>query len=113
MRCTMKFNLPSVPVEVWPFHATSFRRFAMAAFSFAAYNAGPRKIAKARRHAKRMRLNQNRWFGHVEIAAARTISREPVTYVRNIFKYHVTYKHLEKARAARASTSAKVKTGVP
>ncbi len=30
-RCTMKFNLPSVPVEVWPFHATSFRRFASAA----------------------------------------------------------------------------------
>ncbi len=82
-------------------------------FSFAAYNAGPGNIAKARRHAKRMRLSQNRWFGHVEIAAARTISREPVTYVRNIFKYYVTYKHLEKARTARASTSAKVKTGVP
>ena len=31
MRGTMKFNMPSVPVEFWPFHATSFRRFARAA----------------------------------------------------------------------------------
>ena len=31
MRCTMKFNLPYVPVEFWPFHATSFRRFARVA----------------------------------------------------------------------------------
>ena len=48
-----------------------------------------------------MGLDPNRWFGHVEVAAARTISREPVVYVRNIFKYYVTYKKLEQATAAR------------
>ncbi len=69
--------------------------------SFAAYNAGPGNIAKARAQAKRMDLDPNRWFGHVEVAAAKTISREPVVYVRNIFKYYVTYKKLEQASAAR------------
>jgi hypothetical protein len=32
------------------------------------------------------------WFGSVELAAAKAISREPVIYVRNILKYYVTYK---------------------
>ena len=59
--------------------------------SFAAYNAGPGNIAKARARAKKMGLDANRWFGHVEIAAARTISREPVVYVRNVYKYYVAY----------------------
>ena len=48
-----------------------------------------------------MDLDPNRWFGHVEVAAAKTISREPVVYVRNIFKYYVTYKKLEQASAVR------------
>ncbi len=60
-------------------------------FTFAAYNAGPGNIAKARRRAAKMGLDPNRWFGQVEIAAARTISREPVVYVRNIYKYYVAY----------------------
>ena len=46
-------------------------------------------------------LDPNKWFGNVEIAAARTISSEPVTYVRNIFKYYVTYRRLEAIRAVR------------
>lgn len=63
-------------------------------FSFAAYNAGPANIRKARRQAARMKLDPDIWFDNVEIAAARTISREPVVYVRNIFKYYVAYKLL-------------------
>lgn len=70
--------------------------------SFGAYNAGPGNISRARKMAIKMGLDPNRWFGHVEVAAARTISREPVTYVRNIYKYFVTYKKLEKARLSRA-----------
>ncbi len=35
------------------------------------------------------------------MAAARTISREPVVYVRNIYKYYIAYKQLEERRAAR------------
>ena len=72
-------------------------------FSFAAYNAGPANIRKARSRAAEMGFDPNRWFGHVEVAAARTISREPVVYVRNIYKYYIAYKQLEERRAARAA----------
>jgi membrane-bound lytic murein transglycosylase MltF len=61
-------------------------------FSFAAYNAGPGNIRKARRRAEKMGLNPNVWFGQTELATARAVSREPVIYVRNILKYYVTYK---------------------
>ncbi len=70
-------------------------------FSFAAYNAGPGNIAKARKRATKMGFDPNRWFGHVEVAAAKTISREPVIYVRNIYKYFVAYRRLEEIQRAR------------
>ncbi len=70
-------------------------------FSLAAYNAGPAAIARARRHAARMGFDADRWFGHVEVAAARAVSREPVTYVRNIYKYYVAYKTAASLHAAR------------
>lgn len=63
-------------------------------FSFAAYNAGPGNIAKARRAAGKVGLNANVWFGNVEIAAAKAVSREPVIYVRNIYKYYVAYRRV-------------------
>jgi membrane-bound lytic murein transglycosylase MltF len=61
-------------------------------FSFAAYNAGPGNIRKARRRAEALGLDPNVWLDNVEIAAAMVISREPVTYVRNIYKYYVAYR---------------------
>ena len=67
-----------------------------ALFAFAAYNAGPGNIAKARKRAAAMGLDPNVWFGSVEVAAGRTISREPVIYVRNILKYYVTYQLFER-----------------
>ncbi len=70
-------------------------------FSFAAYNAGPGNLRRARRRAVEMGFDRNRWFGNVEVAAARTISSEPVVYVRNIYKYYIAYKQLEERRAAR------------
>jgi membrane-bound lytic murein transglycosylase MltF len=70
-------------------------------FSFASYNAGPANIAKARKKAKEMGFDPNRWFGHVEVAAAKTISREPVIYVRNIYKYYVAYRRLEEIKQTR------------
>jgi len=70
-------------------------------FSFAAYNAGPANIARARKKAEEMGFDPDRWFGHVEVAASRTISREPVIYVRNIYKYYVAYTQMEEERLAR------------
>ena len=70
-------------------------------FSFAAYNAGPGNVAQARRKAKALGFDPNRWFGHVEVGMYRSVSGEPVSYVRNVYKYYVTYKRLEELRRAR------------
>ncbi|MBT8430256.1 MAG: lytic transglycosylase F [Gammaproteobacteria bacterium] len=61
------------------------------AFSWAAYNAGPANVRKMRKKAGKMGLDPNSWFGNVELAAARTVGREPVQYVRNILKYYIAY----------------------
>jgi membrane-bound lytic murein transglycosylase MltF len=66
--------------------------FDQTCFAFAAYNAGPGNIRKARARAATMGLDANVWFGNVEVAAGRTISREPVVYVRNILKYYTSYR---------------------
>jgi len=60
--------------------------------AFAAYNAGPGNLQKLRRIAERSGLDPNVWFNNVEIAAARTVGRETVDYVSNIYKYYVAYK---------------------
>ena len=44
-----------------------------------------------------------RRFQNVEFAAAKVISREPVRYVRNIYKYYVAYLMLSEQAAARRS----------
>lgn len=68
--------------------------FDRVAFGFAAYNAGPGNVAKSRRLAAKMGLNPDVWFDNVELAAARAVSREPVIYVRNIYKYYVAYRRI-------------------
>ena len=60
-------------------------------FAFASYNGGPSRISQLRIEAARQGLDPNRWFGHVEVVAARRIGRETVQYVRNIYKYYVAY----------------------
>jgi membrane-bound lytic murein transglycosylase MltF len=61
-------------------------------FSFGAYNAGPGNVNKARNLAEEMGLDRNVWFDNVEIAIGKAVSREPVTYVRNIYKYYVAFR---------------------
>jgi membrane-bound lytic murein transglycosylase MltF len=60
--------------------------------TFAAYNAGPARVAKLRKMAKEQGLNPNVWFGNVELIAAKDIGQETVQYVSNIYKYYVAYK---------------------
>lgn len=60
-------------------------------FTFAAYNAGPGKVAKLRREAPRMGLDPDKWFRNVEYVAAKRIGRETVQYVSNIYKYYIAY----------------------
>jgi len=61
-------------------------------FAFAAYNAGPTRIATLRRIAAKEGLDPNVWFGNVERVAAARIGRETVQYVSNIYKYYVAYR---------------------
>lgn len=72
-----------------------------ALFSLAAYNAGPGNMRKARRRAGRLGFDPDRWFGNTEIGMYRAVSGEPASYVRNIYKYYVTYQGLEKTSQAR------------
>jgi membrane-bound lytic murein transglycosylase MltF len=60
-------------------------------FTFAAYNAGPGRVAKLRKEATEMGLNPDIWFHNVEIVAAKRIGSETVQYVSNIFKYWIAY----------------------
>lgn len=69
-------------------------------FTFAAYNAGPAKVAKLRKEAAEMGFDRNVWFNNVEVVAAKRIGRETVQYVGNIYKYYTAYKLIrEKAQA--------------
>jgi hypothetical protein len=78
-------------------------------FAFAAYNAGPARVAGLRKQAVAQGLDPDRWFNHVERVAAREIGRETVQYVSNIYKYYVAYKMGEEQAAARA----RAKRGAP
>ena len=70
--------------------------------SIAAYNAGPNRVRALRRRAAEVGLDPNRWFGNVEVAAAREIGSETVRYVRNVSKYYVAYSLIaERARLER------------
>ena len=64
-------------------------------FGFAGYNAGPSRVQRLRRMAADAGLDGNVWFQNVELMAAKEIGRETVQYVRNIYKYYVTYRLLE------------------
>jgi membrane-bound lytic murein transglycosylase MltF len=71
-------------------------------FAFAAYNAGPGRLIGLRKKAAQRGLDPNKWFGNVEIVAAREIGRETVTYVSNIYKYYVSYTLIMQQKEARA-----------
>jgi membrane-bound lytic murein transglycosylase MltF len=60
-------------------------------FAFAAYNAGPARIAQLRKLAAQRKLDSNVWFNNVELIAAEKIGRETVVYVSNIYKYYLAY----------------------
>ncbi len=74
------------------FNDSGMDRLNRGLFAFAAYNAGPARIAKLRREAAGEGLDPNVWFNNVELVAARRIGRETVQYVDNIYKYYVAYR---------------------
>jgi membrane-bound lytic murein transglycosylase MltF len=80
-------------------------------FALASYNVGPTRIATLRRRAEQLGLDPNRWFDQVERVAAERIGREPVGYVRNIYKYYVAYRHRLEVLAARRDATGSLKSG--
>ena len=62
--------------------------------AFAAYNAGPGRMAQIRKETRERGLDPNIWFGNVEQIVARRIGRETVDYVGNIYKYYIAYRLL-------------------
>jgi membrane-bound lytic murein transglycosylase MltF len=74
------------------FNDPEIDRFNQALFAFAAYNAGPARVAKLRGKAAEQGYDPNIWFDNVEIIAAHDIGRETVEYVANILKYYVGYR---------------------
>ena len=61
-------------------------------FTFAAYNAGPNRIAEIRKRAPAQGLDPNKWFGNVELLVDRDVGPITVQYVSNIYKYYVAYR---------------------
>ncbi len=59
---------------------------------FAAYNAGPTRIAHLRKKSASEGLDPNQWFGNVELVVAKEVGQETTQYVNNIYKYYVAYK---------------------
>ena len=55
------------------------------------YNAGPNRIARLRKKAPELGYDPNIWFNNMELVVSRYVGREPVQYVRNIYKYYVAY----------------------
>jgi len=70
-------------------------------FAFASYNAGPGNISKMRKEAAKRGLDPDKWFNNVEVVTAEKIGIETTTYVRNIYKYYVSYGLLVKSEEAR------------
>jgi membrane-bound lytic murein transglycosylase MltF len=61
-------------------------------FAVASYNIGPNNVAKARDQAKQFGFDPNQWFGNVEFIAAERMGYEPMNYVRNVYKYYISYR---------------------
>ncbi len=85
--------------------------FNRALFAFAAYNAGPGRVAGLRREARRRGLDPNVWFDNVEIMAAQRIGAETVGYVANILKYYTAYQIAEEDAALRREAIESIDTG--
>jgi len=60
--------------------------------TFAAYNAGPNRIAELRKEAPAQGLDPNVWFGNVELMVSQNVGQTTVQYVSNIYKYYIAYK---------------------
>ncbi len=80
-------------------------------FALASYNAGPGNISKMRNLASACEcgLDKNKWFNNVEIIVGDKIGLETTTYVRNIFKYYVSYRLIMDRKNRKLTKDKKIK----
>ena len=90
------------------FHGAKLDSLNRNLFAFAAYNAGPARIAALRRIAAGRGLDPDVWFGNVELVAAQKIGRETVQYVSNIYKYYIAYRLVQQERDEREKARKKL-----
>jgi membrane-bound lytic murein transglycosylase MltF len=81
-------------------------------FAFASYNCGPGNVAKMRKEAAKRGLDPDKWFNNVEVVTAEKIGIETTTYVRNIYKYYVSYKLTLEAEEQLAKARQQVAPGI-
>ena len=93
------------------FKDASFDEHNRTLFAFASYNAGPGNMAKMRAEAATRGLDPNEWFNNVETVTAEKIGIETTTYVRNIYKYYISYKLTQDARASTEKLKQQVAPG--
>ena len=72
---------------------------------------GPR--AKLRKVAAEQGYDPNKWFNNVEWVVAAKVGQEPVTYVRNIYKYYVSYTLAIEAQQAKRAAEEEVQKTTP
>ena len=77
----------------------------------ATYNAGPGNIVLMRREALKRGLDNNLWFNSVEVVTADKLGMETPTYVRNIYKYYVSYKLMLEVQEAEKKARETVRPG--
>jgi membrane-bound lytic murein transglycosylase MltF len=94
------------------FKDANFSESNRALFAFASYNCGPGNVSKMRKEAEKRGLDPDKWFNNVELVTAEKIGVETTTYVRNIYKYYVSYKLTYESKQAAIKARESV-TGAP
>jgi membrane-bound lytic murein transglycosylase MltF len=60
-------------------------------FTFAAYYAGPTRIAAIRKKHPRKVWGPNKWFWNAELLVSQSFGASAIEYVSNIYKYCAAY----------------------
>jgi membrane-bound lytic murein transglycosylase MltF len=78
-------------------------------FTLAAYNCGPDRVRRLRKHAAEKGLDANVWFDNVEVVAAAQVGSETVMHVSNVYKYYISYKLIAVREEQRSNAKESVK----